>query len=66
MEERLKQLLLDVSDSYPDFVSGTIGFAKDYDILDEMVSFIEASPQADSSEITWHLVNASGMKPIEQ
>lgn len=61
--EELKQLLLQVSDCYPDFVSGVLAEARDYpEKLDDLKQYIKDNPEADTSDIgAWTLVNIQGM-----
>ena len=50
--DKLKMLLENVSDSYPDFVSTGLQEAKnDEKYMDMLISFIEAHPHALTSEI---------------
>ena len=53
--EELRQLLINVSDSYDDFVDGVVQVAKDYDGVRELIDYINNNPDADSSDITEYL-----------
>lgn len=50
--DELKQLLLQVSDSYSDFVHGVMAEARDYpDRRDDIIRFIKEHPEATTSDI---------------
>ena len=50
--DELKQLLLQVSDSYSDFVYGVMAEARDYpDRCNDIISFIREHPKATTSDI---------------
>lgn len=50
--DELKQLLLQVSDSYSDFVYGVMAEARDYlSRRDDIIQFIKEHPEATTSDI---------------
>ncbi|MCI5667796.1 MAG: hypothetical protein MR291_03405 [Oscillospiraceae bacterium] len=63
--EELMRLLLQVSDSYSDFVRGVILDAKNNpDRLDDLIKYIEDNPEATSSDIVkWTMVEIDGIDP---
>lgn len=63
--DELKQLLLQVSDSYSDFVHGVMLDARDYpDRLDDIIQFIKDNPDATSSDIgLWTMTEIDGIDP---
>ncbi len=63
--EELKQLLLEVSDSYFDFVIGVMAEARDCpEHLNDLIQFIKDNPQATSSDIgRWTMINLEGLDP---
>lgn len=63
--EELKQLLLQVSDSYSDFVYGIMGIARDFpEWLDDIKQFIKDNPEATTSDIgMWTMTEIRGIDP---
>ena len=63
--EELRQLLLQVSDSYSDFVHGVMLDARDNpDRLDDIIQFIKDNPEATTSDIIgWTMVEIDGIDP---
>ena len=63
--DELKQLLLQVSDSYSDFVHGVMLDARDYpDRLNDIIQFIKDNSEATSSDILeWIWINIYGIDP---
>lgn len=63
--EELKQLLLQVSDCYSDFVYGVMAEARDYpERLDELIQFIKDNPEATTSDIgEWTMINFEHIDP---
>lgn len=63
--EELRQLLLQVSDSYSDFVRGVMLDARDNpDRLDDIIQFIKDNPEATTSDIIgWTMVEIDGIDP---
>lgn len=56
--ERLTELLNGVKDSYYDFVVGVLNYAKrNTKNTEDMISFIETHPEADSSTILEYMMN---------
>lgn len=63
--EELKKLLENVSDSYPGFVRGVMGEARDCpEKLDKLKEYIKENPDASSSDIgEWTGINMLGLDP---
>lgn len=63
--EELRQLLLQVSDSYSDFVLGVMLDARENpDRLDDIIKFIKDNPEATTSDIIgWTMVEIDGIDP---
>ncbi len=55
MREKLKELLENVVDAYPDFVHGVMLIAKKENIEQEMINFISQNPTLSSSEISEYM-----------
>ena len=64
--ERLKFLLDNVSDSYPDFVTGSLRCAKKYKgAASKLIQFIENNPTVTTSDITqYETEEILGIKPL--
>lgn len=65
-EEKLRQVLENVSDSYPDFVDGGLMESRHYpDYADKIIAFIEANPDATTSDIIlYETEEIFGIKPL--
>lgn len=63
--EELKELLLNVSDSYFDFVCGIMAIARDYpERMNDIIQFLKENPQATTSEVgEWTMVNIRDIDP---
>ena len=63
--EELRQLLLQVSDSYSDFVIGVMAEARDCpQKLGDLIQYIKDNPEATSSDIgKWTMINIEGIDP---
>ena len=58
--DRLTELLNGVKDSYYDFVVGVLNYTKrNTKNAEDMISFIEAHPKADSSTILEYMISRS-------
>lgn len=49
--ESLREMLENISDSYPDFVSGIMLSMENDNHVDRLIEFISDNPEADTSEI---------------
>ena len=49
--ESLREMLENISDSYPDFVSGIMLSMEDDNHVDRLIEFISDNPEADTSAI---------------
>ncbi|MCH5200612.1 MAG: hypothetical protein J1F60_06590 [Oscillospiraceae bacterium] len=63
-EQRLKELLTNVSDSYDDFVNGELLFAKKHNYVDKIIDFIENTPNVTTSQVIEKGAELSGIKPV--
>lgn len=51
-EQKLKELLTNITDSYEDFVHCELAFAKKRNYVDKMIAFIEnSSPELTTSDV---------------
>ena len=64
---KLKELLNNVSDSYPDFVSGTALFANKYGVVDDLVMFLQTHKELTTDDVLTQLCDLANLevKPIE-
>lgn len=63
--DELKELLLQVSDCYSDFVYGVMADVRDNpDRLNDIIQFIKDNPEATTSDIIgWTMVEIDGIDP---
>ena len=63
--EELRQLLLNVPDSYSDFVTGVMLDIRDHPSrLEDIIQFIKDNPNSTSSDIgMWTMVEIDGIGP---
>lgn len=66
-EQELRELLENVSDSYPDFVSCGISVAKNHNSIDEIGNFIKNNPEAKTSDVILYVSEEiAGYKPVSE
>ncbi len=49
--ERLRELVRQVPDNYPDFENGVPHFANKYGYVDQLIEYMETHPEATASEV---------------
>jgi hypothetical protein len=59
----LKNLLLQVSDCYDDFVKGCLFLAKDYGVENSLINWLENNPEARTDEIIEKIDDLAGVEP---
>ena len=62
-EQKLRELLTNVADSYEDFVEGELLFAKKRNYVEKIIEFIENTPDVTTSQVIEKGAELSGIKP---
>lgn len=66
-EQELCELLKNVFDSYPDFVSCGIDVAKKHNSIDEIGNFIKNNPEAKTSDVILYVSEEiAGFKTVSE
>lgn len=63
-ETMLKGLLINISDSYKDFVDGTMLRAKKYNLIDKLIDLISSSENITTSQVIGAIADMRGMTKV--
>lgn len=63
-EQRLKELLTNVVDSYEDFVEVILLLSKRNNLVEQMIEYIENTPDVTTSDIDIKINDLRGLKPV--
>lgn len=63
-EQKLKELLIDIPSSYDDFVNIILLLSKRNNLVEQMIEFIESSPDVTTSDVDIKINDLRGLKPV--
>lgn len=63
-EQKLKKLLIDIPNSYDDFVNVILLLSKRNNLVEQMLEFIESSPDVTTSDVDIKINDLRGIKPV--
>lgn len=63
-EQKLRVLLSNVADSYEDFVNVILLLSKRNNLVDQMIEFVESTPDVTTSDVDIKINDLRGLKPV--